>query len=597
MKMIVTEIENEGLEALIGDSNRLIGTLAIMTLLKTGTEGSMDRLLKNISTFLYHIAEEYKIMVVQSLQRLCITFPTKYRIVIGFMSKFLREEGGFAFKQTIIESIVSLMNQIPETRETALLYLCEFIEDCEFVALSTEAIFLIGDFGSKTSCPSRYVRFIYNRCILENAMIRAAAVSALAKFAVRCPSLRKSILALLKSCASDENDETRDRVILSISILEKAELDNPFEETNGNEHSEEDGQEGDAVDQDAFAVFALATRLPMSFDNLARRLKAYQDIPGAMENSEPLVLSALPIVEELSTPPVIIGSSEVADSLKAQSNGTRSQLAGDVLAKHDPAAIIYTIPEFAAFGRVFRSCPPVALTEAESEYVVHCVKHIMDEHIILQFIVQNTIEDQRLENVSVAIHTDSEVFESAGELPAQSIVYGTTASCFTILEKQADVPFQPTAFSCELKFSVVPVGPETGEDEGEPFDEEYPLEDFEIFTADFVAKTVVADFRNAWEETGSKNEILQKFGLAEKTVANAASAVIDCMGMHTCDGTGMIKPGAKQHMLHLSGTFLGGIKILSRCQIACSQGGAIVLKIAIRSEGKDVSKLMAECIC
>ena len=58
---------NEDLEALLGDSNRSIATLAITTLLKTGSENSVDRLLKQISSFLTDIADEYKITVVRSL--------------------------------------------------------------------------------------------------------------------------------------------------------------------------------------------------------------------------------------------------------------------------------------------------------------------------------------------------------------------------------------------------------------------------------------------------------------------------------------------------------------------------------------------------
>lgn len=36
----------------------------------------------------------------------------------------------------------------------------------------------------KAPQPSKYIRYIYNRVILENAIVRAAAVSSLAKFGV-----------------------------------------------------------------------------------------------------------------------------------------------------------------------------------------------------------------------------------------------------------------------------------------------------------------------------------------------------------------------------------------------------------------------------
>lgn len=56
--------------------------------------------------------------------------------------------------------------------------------------------------------------------------------------------------------------------------------------------------------------------------------------------------------------------------------------------------IISKVPELASLGRVFRSAAPVELTESETEYVVRCVKHIMDAHVVLDFTVSNTIEEQ-----------------------------------------------------------------------------------------------------------------------------------------------------------------------------------------------------------
>ncbi|CAN0310216.1 unnamed protein product, partial [Scytosiphon promiscuus] len=52
------------------------------------------------------------------------------------------------------------------------------------------------------------------------------------------------------------------------------------------------------------------------------------------------------------------------------------------------------VPELASLGRVFRSTAPVELTESETEYVVRCVKHIMDGYVVLDFTISNTIEEQ-----------------------------------------------------------------------------------------------------------------------------------------------------------------------------------------------------------
>lgn len=60
----------------------------------------------------------------------------------------------------------------------ALAHLCEFIEDCEFTKLAVRILHLLGVEGPKTPHPTKYIRYIYNRVVLENALVRAAAVTA-----------------------------------------------------------------------------------------------------------------------------------------------------------------------------------------------------------------------------------------------------------------------------------------------------------------------------------------------------------------------------------------------------------------------------------
>ncbi|KAG7373966.1 adaptin N terminal region-domain containing protein [Nitzschia inconspicua] len=586
---------NEDLEALIGDSNRSIATLAITTLLKTGSENSIDRLLKQISAFLTEIADEFKITVVRSLQKLCLTYPAKHRVLVGFMSNFLREEGGFDFKKSIVSSIISLIRQVPETTESSLLHLCEFIEDCEFTRLSTEILHLLGELGPKTAAPARYIRFIYNRVILENAAVRAAAVSALSKFAAQCPSLRASIMVLLKRSLIDEDDETRDRAAISVSILEDAMEAYPY--VPPPEDAEAEDIPPDVPAQGDTAAYILLESMPMTFEKLERSMAAYMKTPMSMDTPDPISFGSLPIVED--TAEEIAAAMSTESGLDAEINGLEAAPKKKEVV--DPAAVVYAIPELASLGRAFRSSLPVMLTESETEYVVQCTKHIFQNHVVLQFSVQNTIEDQRLDNVTVLIDdSESEIFSASGEIATEGIKYGESKNCFTVLERNADAPLTSSTFTCELRFTVVQVDPATGEAEGDTFEEEYPLEDLQITTSDFMAKVTVPDFRKAWETAGNANEVLEKFALQFKKMEDAITSVVDFLGMQPCDGTGSIKPNAagKPHMLHLSGVFVSGQQVLARAQIAMQgdNGAGVILKIAVRSDDETVSRMVADCI-
>ncbi|GKY91715.1 hypothetical protein MPSEU_000143300 [Mayamaea pseudoterrestris] len=584
---------NEDLEALIADSNRSIATLAITTLLKTGSENSIDRLLKQISAFLTEIADEYKITVVRSLQKLCLTYPAKHRVLVGFLSNFLREEGGFDFKRSIVNSIISLIRSVPESTESSLMHLCEFIEDCEFTSLSTQILHLLGELGPTTTAPARYIRFIYNRVILESSAVRAAAVSALTKFAASCPSLRQSILALLKRSLMDEDDETRDRAAIAVATLEAALEEFPY--VAPPEDAEAEDIPADKPHENDPAAYVFLESLPMSIDKLERSMKAYMSTADAMQNADPITFDALPIVED--TVQELVRETSGDDDMEAEmANGAADDKAAEAV---DPASVIYAIPELASLGRAFRSSLPVYLTETETEYVVTCTKHIFQSHVVLQFSVQNTIDNQRLDNVSVLVDdSDSEVFSASGEIACPSIKYGETKNCFTILEHNENAQLGPSHFTCELRFTVTQVDPATGEEEGNTFEEEYPLEDLEISTSDFMAKIASPDFRKAWEAIGNENEVLEKFALQFKSLEDAVTAVVDFLGMQPCDGTATVKaatPG-KPHMLHLSGVFVSGQQVLSRAQIALQSAGGVVLKIAVRSDDADVSRMVADCI-
>ena len=74
------------------------------------------------------IADEFKIVVVEAIRSLCLKFPQKYRALMSFLSNVLREDGGFEYKKAIVDSILILIREIPDAKESGLGHLCEFIE-------------------------------------------------------------------------------------------------------------------------------------------------------------------------------------------------------------------------------------------------------------------------------------------------------------------------------------------------------------------------------------------------------------------------------------------------------------------------------------
>ncbi|TYZ66956.1 hypothetical protein PybrP1_012434 [[Pythium] brassicae (nom. inval.)] len=513
---------NDDMEALISDPNRSIATLAITTLLKTGAESS-------------------------------------HRVLLNFLANFLREEGGFEFKKTITDAILFLIDRIPDCKESGLLHLCEFIEDCEFTQLSTKILRVLGQKGPTTSAPSRYIRYIRNRVILENAAVRASAVSALAQFAIRVDALRQSVSSLLQSCKLDDDDEVRDRATTYLAVL----------------HGDEGVSRALLVDD-----------FPMSVAALQKSIEQYQLRP----TDGPVTLDVLPHVEIVEEP-------KAAEADAADGDRDVPQAAAAAVQPQDVAKELYKIPEFADLGALFRSSKPVQLTEAEVEYVVSCTKHVFAEHVVLQFKVTNTVNDQLLTNVSVGFAMDpDDVWQVHSAVHLKELAYGKTGSCYVCLKHIGDGVYPAVQVANELKFKVHEVNPSTGEADDDGFDEEYAMEDFEIGPNDLVAKVPVTDFRSAWEHLGDGAEAKGSYALKYKTLVEGVAAVIDNLGMQPCENTAVPQPKAQTHILLLSGVFVGGVKVLVKSRIALSESGGMILQMAVRSESEEISQTIMDCI-
>lgn len=121
---------NPDIESLISSSNRSIATFAITTLLKTGNESSVDRLMKQISGFMADITDEFKITIVEAIRTLCLKFPNKQAGMLTFLSGILRDEGGYEFKKSVVESMFDLIKFVPGSKEEGAFCMVRFQWPC-----------------------------------------------------------------------------------------------------------------------------------------------------------------------------------------------------------------------------------------------------------------------------------------------------------------------------------------------------------------------------------------------------------------------------------------------------------------------------------
>jgi coatomer subunit gamma len=487
---------NLDLENMISDSNRSIATLAITTLLKTGSESQVERLMKQISSFMSEIADEFKVMVVDAIRALCLKYPQKHRVLINFLSNVLREEGGFEFKKSIVDTMLILINEIPDAVEPGLLHLCEFIEDCEFTFLSTQILHLLGRKGPKTAQPGRYIRHIYNRIILENATVRSAAVTSLAKFGAQVPSLRANIITLLRRCVHDADDEVRDRATFYATVLS--------------------GESEPLIKKFIVEVS------PLKLDGVEKQLRDYVEAAdfSAPFNFAKAVMMPIPASVQKASAKAVGGSSASGD---IAASPTKKKESATMYAD-----LLNAIPEFAGLGPLFTSSQPAPLTESEAEYVVTCVKHMFEKHIVFHFTIKNTMEEEQLENVTVNLDCDPKCTLEAS-VPSEKIKFGSPGMAFVSVKRSE--PMANCFFkNCHLTFIKKEVDPSTGDvgDDGE--DEEYPLDEIEVGFSDYAKPNPLPDFRAAWDAMTPDHDLTQVFRLDKhKSIADAVTGLCPFM--------------------------------------------------------------------
>ena len=567
---------NPDIEGLISDQNRNIATLAVTTLLKTGDVESVDRLIKEISNFMGELSDEFKVILISAVQTLCGKFPQKYRVLIVFLSDILREEGGYTYKKAIIDSILGIMKDVPESKEMALSSLCEFIEDCEFAQLSIQVLDLVGREGPSTSLPSRYIRYIYNRVILETPPIRSAAVQALASFGIRLPALRPSIIKLLKRILHDSDDEVRDRATFFLSLLEK-----------------EEGAVSEGVDMGDFA-----TDFPITGEELQSALLDYQhsgfESPFDLESTVSIVLADRP---------VRLAKESLENQKKQAGSGGGAGFSGGAGAggKSEAAARVGAIPEFAMYGKVFKSSDPVKLSEDVAEYQVSCIKHMFEKHIVFEFVVTNTVSEEELGDVSVKLESDASCEEELSslspdvEIEIKLLPFDAPSSCYVSFERDPEI-FNVGTFTATLNYTLYNLD-STGQREDEGDEDDYPLEELDLVVGDYCLKAMAPSFHEEWEKY-EEGEAMETFTLnSVKTLQNAVNEILSHLSLFPIDKTNEVPDKKTKHTLFASGCWASGILVLARARMRINPSTQNVdLELIVRSPDEEVNQLLASSV-
>ncbi|KAK5773605.1 hypothetical protein RI543_005122 [Arxiozyma heterogenica] len=498
---------NPELESLINDSNRNISTYAITTLLKTGNAKNISSLVSTITKFIHEVSDDFKIIIIDAVRTLSLNFPQEWKSIVKFLIDVLKNgEGGLKFKNSIIEAIIDIVSFIPQSKELVLDNLCDFIEDCEYNEILVRVLHLLGKEGPFTSKPSLYVRHIYNRVVLENSIIRSAAVISLSKFALtkNDPTLKDSIVSLLRRIANDQDDEVRDRATIALELINASENKHSlvaeqliqskyYYDLNSLENKLTNYM---SANDDSFKTpFDVSSIRKFTEDEVkAMKLKKKQQqaVGNNVENTKDAVVP---------------GTKQTDNRIDNDTyQGANLQEHQEDLLETKYADELLSIEQFKEFGNLINSSKPIPLTEPEAEFVVHAVKHLFKDHVVFQFNVSNTLTNVVLDKVTVACSSEGDnQLEELFTLPIDRLLPNTEAACYVAYKK--DEAFAMEGFINILHFTTRELDPETNEpfENDEGFDDEYEIDPIYLTAGDYVKSSFTGNFENTFAELPSED--------------------------------------------------------------------------------------------
>jgi len=94
---------------------------------------------------------------------------------------------------------------------------------------------------------------------------------------------------------------------------------------------------------------------------------------------------------------------------------------------------------------------------------------------------------------------------------------------------------------------------------------------------------------------------VKKFNLGPdcSTLQAAVDSVMLMVGMGACEGSNIVPDDARSHPVNLVGRFLQGKQntmMFARAGVMMSEGKAISLKIAVRSESSELNQMLCNAI-
>ncbi|KAG5858535.1 adaptin N terminal domain-containing protein [Encephalitozoon hellem] len=218
-------VANKEIEDLVSSENKSISMFAITSLLKTGTEETIDRLVNLIPSMVHDMSDGFKKIAIETLESLSGLFESKKALYIDFLGTSLLQKGELEFKKYIID-VISRATRDDDAREKILDILCAYIEDSQYYQITLDILGIFGREIPRSRTPGKYVVHVLNRLVLENNHVRAGALQCLYNISsIVSPS---TVENAMRRCLNDQDESIRETAAFLLRNMRLARAYEPF---------------------------------------------------------------------------------------------------------------------------------------------------------------------------------------------------------------------------------------------------------------------------------------------------------------------------------------------------------------------------------
>lgn len=610
------KVYHHQIQIFLDGPNTNISSLALITLINIGNKGTIDNLLEKLG----NISGDFRSSICNAITNLCTKYPTKYKQVFKYYITSFREESNKELKFEIAKSTIYIIENVGEAIEEGLVTLCEFIEDCEYPEVTTMVLKFLGDNVAGSPNPKLFIRYIYNRILLEDVGVRLASIYALDMIGKMVPGVRQAVVSLLKPCLYDGNEIVREIVHQITRQNEGVDLGNQATRVKLDVESQKSGkvdQGREPVDLGRDPPSIKLDLKSQKSDKLGDPLRASIDSAhnilgssqmslehqqsGVTHDIDSLVQTLLEMVnEERFGDEVVVKQGDIPTR---RSVSIDESVAGDAMEICMPDEVMEYL---GTGGSEVIPTSTAWLTEEEEDYSVRVEAFIVKDHltedpakahrIILKYVVRNNLQDQIMQNVNVNLMLTSDKWNCIATIPVEEIEANSLGHVYSIYQMKdssvTEVDLLVGTFKVELTFRA------TSHNTSRSFEESIQVNDLTLNLATYLTSWKLGkdEFKSMWDDLADGANEVATFVLEFKTMEDAVFGVARYLGLEK--SLEMLNDlgdfgGMQTLKLKLAGIFLGTSRVMFNVALAHpSPNQNVLLKLAVRSQHKLVPEFV-----